>query len=250
MNKAISIAGFDPTGWAGTLADVKVFSDMGLMASAAITAITVQDLTTVREVVPVEPVILRRQIESILDGKNECAVKIGMLGSEACARAVAHVLAEKKPPIIVIDPVLSSTAGTPLVDGKGLEVIKKKLLPMATLVTPNIKEASVLTGRVVSTPGEMREAAKIFFNDFMGGQGAALIKGGHLKGQPIDILYDGRDFTEFSGMRLSGPPGLFHGTGCILSSAITAGLAKGRPLAGAVEQAKRYTEKTLKERSF
>ncbi len=246
MKRAISIAGFDPTGWAGVLADVRVFSDMGLAASAVVTALTVQDLTRVREVAPVEPGLLRGQIESVLTGRGMRAVKIGMLGTGAGAAVVVELLKKTKPNIIVLDPVLTSTAGTPLVDESGLEIIKSSLIPLTTLVTPNIREASVITGRPVTGDKEMREAARDIFNEFKAG--AVLVKGGHLRGAPIDLLYDGSVFTEFEGARLSGPARLFHGTGCLLSSAITAGLANGRTLESAVEQAKRYTEKVLNER--
>jgi len=248
MKRALSIAGFDPTGWAGILADVKVFTEMGLMASAVVTALTVQDLTSVREVAPVELGLLRGQIESLFNGKDEYAVKIGMLGSGEIAGEVARLLEESRPPVIVLDPVLASTAGTSLAGERGLEVIRDKLIPLATLVTPNIREASLITGVSVDDAKGMREAAVVIFNDFRAG--AVLIKGGHLGGAPIDILYDGSQFIEFEGLRLKGPVGLFHGTGCILSSAITAGLAQGRLLGDAVEQAKRYTEKILKERIF
>jgi len=246
MKKAISIAGFDPTGWAGVLADVRVFFDMGLMASAVVTAETSQDLTSVSEVTPSEPGLLSRQLESILTGQAACAVKIGMLGSGEVAEAVAGLLKKTTPPIVVLDTVLASTAGTPLVDEQGLEIIKKRLIPLAALVTPNIGEASVITGSAITGIEGMREAAEFFVETLHAK--AVLVKGGHLEGAPLDILYDGSDFTEFEGQRLMGPPGMFHGTGCILSSALTAALANGSSLIDAVEEAKRYTEKVMNER--
>jgi len=246
MKRGVTIAGFDPSGWAGTLADVRVFFDMGLMASAVVTAQTCQDLTRVYEVAPSEPGLLSRQIESLLSGPDMPAVKIGMLGSGEVAEAVARLLEALKPPLIVLDPVITSTAGTPLVDESGLEVIKKRLIPRATLVTPNLEEASLITGSIIEGVEGMREAARVFVNEFQAK--AVLVKGGHLHGAPLDILYDGFHFTEFEGNRLTGPAGLFHGTGCILSSALTATLASGRSLTSAVEEAKRYTEKVLNER--
>jgi len=246
MKKAVSIAGFDPTGWAGVLADVRVFFDMGLLASAVVTAETAQDLTSVSEVTPSDPGLLSRQLESILRGQGTCAVKIGMLGRGDVAEVVAGLLEKTTPPIIVLDTVLASTAGTPLVDEQGLEVIKKRLIPIATLVTPNIGEASVIRGRTITGIEGMRDAAEFFVEDLHAK--AVLVKGGHLSGAPLDILYDGSDFTEFEGQRLTGPAGLFHGTGCILSSAATAALANGRSLTEAVEEAKIYTEKILNER--
>jgi len=246
MKKAISIAGFDPTGWAGVLADVRVFFDMGLLASAVVTAETTQDLTRVSEVTPSEPGLLSRQLESILTGQDTCSVKIGMLGRGDVAEVVAGLLEKTTPPIIVLDTVLASTAGAPLVDEQGIGIIKKRLIPIATLVTPNIEEASLITGRTITGIEGMRDAAEFFVETL--NAGAVLVKGGHLKGAPLDILYDGSDFTEFEGQRLSGSAGLFHGTGCILSSAITAGLANGSSLGDAVKEAKRYTEKVLNER--
>jgi len=247
MKKALSIAGFDPSGWAGVLADVRVFFDMGLMASAVVTAETAQDLTSVSTVAPSEPGLLSRQLESVFAGQETSwAVKIGMLGSGEVAEAVAGVLEKTRPRIMVLDTVLASTAGTPLVDEQGLEIIKKRLIPIATLVTPNIEEASLITGRAITCPAEMREAALVFADELQAK--AVLVKGGHLKGAPIDILYDGSDFMEFEGQRLRGPAGLFHGTGCILSSALTAGLANGLSMIEAVEEAKIYTEKVLNER--
>jgi len=248
MKKAISIAGFDPTGWAGVLADVRVFFDMGLLASAVVTAETTQDLTRVSEVTPSEPGLLSRQLESILTGQDTCSVKIGMLGRGDVAEAVAGLLEKTTPPIIVLDTVLASTAGTPLVDEDGLQIIKKRLIPIATLVTPNIEEASLITGRTITGIEGMRDAAEFFVETL--NAGAVLVKGGHLKGAPLDILYDGSDFTEFEGQRLTGPAGLFHGTGCILSSALTAALSNGSSLTDAVEEAKRYTEKVLNERKI
>ncbi len=248
---ALTIAGFDPTGWAGLLADTAVFQSLGIEGAAVPTALTVQDLESVSECLPLGPEFLSRTLESLLRGSTVNAVKIGMLGSGTVAATVAEALQKNTPPAIVIDPVMASTGGTPLIDKEGIEVIKKDLIPLCTLVTPNIREAAILTGRAITNLAEMHDAAVDIYNDLKAG--AVLVKGGHLKGTPIDLLYDGTDFTEFKGKRLSGPRGLFHGTGCLLSSAITAWLAKGESLQEAVRQGKIHTKKILvkrKERFF
>ncbi|MFQ5427675.1 MAG: bifunctional hydroxymethylpyrimidine kinase/phosphomethylpyrimidine kinase [Thermodesulfobacteriota bacterium] len=246
--RALSIAGFDATGLAGLLADVLVFQSLGLEAMAVPTAITVQDLESVTDVAPVEPWFISSQIESLFRGPAIDAVKIGMLAAGAGARTVAEALQDKEqsPPVIVLDPVLASTGGTPLIDEEGITVIKDSLIPLCTLVTPNMQEASILSDRLVLDSEDMRQAALAIHNNLKAD--AVLVKGGHLEGRPLDILFDGSEFTEFEGQRLKGPRGIFHGTGCLLSSAITAGLAKGLALKDAVRQGKDHTAKILMER--
>ncbi len=243
---ALSIAGFDPTGWAGVLADVGVFRDFGLGASSAVTALTVQDLESVSDVRPVEPGLLGAQIESAFRAQAVSGVKIGMLGTGANVEAVAKALQKHGPHVAVLDPVLGSTRGAPLLDKDGINILKNRLMPLSSLVTPNLGEAAALTGLEVADAPSMREAARIISHEF--GAGAVLVKGGHLKGLPVDILYDRKVFQEFPGKRLAGPAGAFHGTGCLLSSAITAGLITGLTLFHAVKEAKAYVEKTLRKR--
>lgn len=245
LKKTLTIAGFDPTGWAGLLADAMVFKDMGTEPLGVPTAITVQDLLSVSEVAPLEAGLLSRQICSVLRTQTVAAVKIGMLATGRGAKAVAEAL-QKSPAIIVLDPVIASTGGTPLIDEEGLTVIKESLIPMATLVTPNMGEASVLTGSTVADIMGMKKAAECIHKNLK--PGAVLVKGGHMNGEPIDVLFDGREFTEFQGSRLIGPREVFHGTGCLLSSAITAGLTKGLCLKDAVREGKDHTEKILKKR--
>ncbi len=246
IKKVLSIAGFDPTGWAGVLADCMVFFELGAAPLAVPTALTVQDLLTVTEVNPVEAGILSRQLKSILQSPPIEGVKIGMLGSGEGAAAVAEALQKASPPVIVLDPVFASTAGTPLIDDKGLEVIKKSLIPLSTLLTPNMREASILTGDPVEDTSGMRRAAEKIVSTLRAK--AVLVKGGHLTGEAIDILYDGSEFREFKGARLEGPKALFHGTGCLLSSAITVKLAKGASLKEAVRESKDFTKKILLRR--
>ncbi len=244
--RALSVAGFDPTGWAGLLADVGVFSDFGLGAAGAVTALTVQDLVRVTEVRPVGAALLGAQVEAALGAPGLSGMKIGMLGTGANAKMLAEIIGRGGPGVVVLDPVLGSTGGVPLLDEEGVEVLKRRLLPLCTLVTPNLGEAGLLSGLDVRDASSMREAARLICLEL--GAGAALVKGGHLEGAPVDILYDGREFQELRGRRLTGPAGAFHGTGCILSSAAAAGLVRGCTLGSAVEEAKRYTEKTLEKR--
>lgn len=244
--RALSVAGFDPTGWAGVLADVGVFSDLGLGAAGAVTALTVQDLVRVSGVRPVAAALLGAQVEAALSAPGVEGMKIGMLGTGANAAVLAKIIGRGGPGVVVLDPVLGSTGGVPLLDEEGVEVLRERLIPLCTLVTPNLGEAGLLTGLDVRDAPSMREAARFICNEL--GAGAALVKGGHLEGAPVDILFDGSGFQELRGRRLAGPAGAFHGTGCILSSAAAAGLIKGLKLCAAVEQAKRYTEKTLEKR--
>ena len=244
----LSVAGFDPTGWAGLLADVGVFSDFGLGAAGAVTALTVQDLERVSEVRPVGAALLGAQTEAALEAPGICGMKIGMLGTGANAKILAEIIGRRGPRVVVLDPVLGSTGGVPLLDEEGVEVLRERLLPLCTLVTPNLGEARVLAGLDVDVrdASTMREAARFICLEL--GAGAVLVKGGHLDGAPADVLFDGREFQELGGQRLAGPAGAFHGTGCILSSAVAAGLIRGLGLCSAVEGAKRYTEKTLEKR--
>jgi len=245
MKKALSIAGFDPTGWAGVIADVKAFWAMGVEGLSAITALTVQDLASVGAVSPVSPVFLSEEITTLLDGFGVDAVKIGMLATAGNVRAVSRVIKEKGLKNIVLDTVFSSTGGHPLLDKDGVEVLKRRLLPLCTVVTPNLDEASVLAEIRINGPEEMEYAAVR-----ISGLGAAnvLVKGGHLEGPPVDILFDGKGFHYFEARRIKAPREAFHGTGCMLSSALTAGLARGKTVRKAAEEAKRYTEKVIRER--
>jgi len=246
LRRALTIAGFDPTGWAGVLADAGVYSDFGLGSAGVVTALTVQDLERVQEVRPVDALLLSAEIESALSSPLVSGVKIGMLGTGANVEAVADMIERHEPCLVVLDPVLGSTGGLPLLDKDGVKILRDRLLPLCTLVTPNLSEAATLTGREVNDIHSMREAAVIIYNEL--GPDAVLVKGGHLGTAPLDLLHDGTDFHELAGKRIHGPAGAFHGTGCLLSSAVTAGLVSGLGLHDAVERAKRYTEKILEKR--
>ncbi|GMR04679.1 MAG: bifunctional hydroxymethylpyrimidine kinase/phosphomethylpyrimidine kinase [Thermodesulfobacteriota bacterium] len=239
MKKALSIAGFDPSGWAGVLADAAAFRDFGLMGFSAVTSLTAQDFSSVKGVAPVEPAFLKKELSVILDCFEIDAVKTGMLATSANVRTVARVLKKAGIKNVVVDPVMRSTGGRALLTEDGVKTLIKNLVPLSSIVTPNIEEASVISGVRIKGVADMEEAAEKIF---CLGPGSVLIKGGHLEGTPVDILYDGKDFCYFKGRRIKGPKEAFHGTGCVLSSALASGLALGKTLKSAVDDAKRYTE--------
>ncbi len=245
MRTALTIAGADPSGGAGIQSDIKAFCAFGVTGLSIITSLTAQNNNSVRAKLVIPPAFLRKQLNALLEEFDIDAVKIGMLGSSANAIALSNLIARYGLKNIVLDTILSSTGGFPLIDRKGITAIKM-LMRRATVVTPNIPEAKALSGIDIKTAGDMERAAEVLYAL---GPEYVLIKGGHLKGSPVDILFDGRHFDYFTGARLKGKSEKFHGTGCILSAGIAAGLAKGRPVRRAVTEAKVYLERVLKERT-
>jgi hydroxymethylpyrimidine/phosphomethylpyrimidine kinase len=221
---ALTIAGSDPSGGAGIQADLKTFHRFGVYGEAVITLVTVQNSTRVSRVEMLPEDLVLAQLAAVLEDIPPAAAKTGALGTPEMVRAVAGAAASFRFPLVV-DPVMVSKHGAPLGGGAWEE-----LLPYAALVTPNLPEAEILTGKV-----EMREAARRLVG--MGAR-AALIKGGHSEGDAVDVLYDGRDFVDFPAPRIDTRH--THGTGCTYSAAIAAGLAAGLGLHDAVARAKRY----------
>ncbi len=244
MKTALTIAGADPSGGAGIQSDIITFRDFGLNAASVITALTAQNGVRVRAVLPVPARFIARQITTLLEEFDIASVKIGMVGSGENAAAIARVIKRNKLKNIVLDTVLRSSGGQRLIDRNGVEGIKT-LIPLSAVVTPNLMEASALTGLPVRDLEAMEEAARRIHSM---GAGSVLVKGGHLKGDPVDILYDGKRFTRFTGRRLEGGAKKLHGTGCILSAAIAAGLARGRGVRRSAADAKAYVEETLRQR--
>ncbi|MBI5643903.1 MAG: bifunctional hydroxymethylpyrimidine kinase/phosphomethylpyrimidine kinase [Deltaproteobacteria bacterium] len=244
MKTVLTMAGSDPSGWAGVQADILTFSFFGTRGLSAITAITAQTEKGVKAIYPVQPRLLKRQVSALLDECRPDAVKIGMLGTVENAGAIKALIQKWRLENVVLDPVLRSTGGYPLVGRKGMEAIKK-LLPLVTVVTPNTQEASVLSGINVNSVKDITEAAKVIRSL---GCRYVLVKGGHLKGPPVDVLYDGKRFRYFKGRRIQGKPEEFHGTGCLLSSAVAAGLANGKNVERAVKDAKGYVREILRKR--
>jgi len=237
---AMSIAGSDPSGGAGIQADLKTFHQFGVYGQAVITLLTVQNTVSVEhvEVMPAELVV--RQTQAVLRDMPPHAAKTGALGSAAVVEAVADLAASLGFPLVV-DPVMLSKHGAPLMDEEARRVVLRKLIPRARLVTPNIHEASALTGIPIDTISDMERAARRLVEL---GAGAVLVKGGHLPGDAIDLLVDGDELHRFTGERFE--TAHTHGTGCTYSAAITAELAKGVSLCKAVERAKHFITEAIR----
>ncbi len=233
----LTVAGSDPSGGAGLQADLMTATALGAYAATVVTAVTVQDTTGVRAVHEVPLDVVRGQLEVVLEDLDVRAVKVGMLGSPALVELVAELLADV--PALVVDPVMVSTSGHRLLPRDAEAALRDLLLPSATLVTPNLPEASVLTGLAAQTdPGELGRALLAL------GPGAVLLKGGHGDGPASDdLLVDRRGSTWFRAPRIDTPH--THGTGCTLSAAVATRLALGDPLADAVGAAKAYLGEAL-----
>ena len=240
MPVALSIAGSDPSGGAGIQADLKTFHQFGIYGEAAITLITVQNSTRVSRIEVMPPDLVAQQIEAVLEDIPPAAAKTGALGSAAIVSAVAALAARFDFPLVV-DPVMISKHGHALLAPDAVRVLRNELLPRATLLTPNIPEAEVLTGTSIQTLGDAREAAEAILRM---GPRAVLIKGGHLEGDSVDLLWDGKRMLSFRGDRIDTRH--THGTGCTYSAAITAGLAQGLELGDAVSRAKRFIHEAIR----
>ena len=237
---ALTIAGSDPSGGAGIQADLKTFHQFGVYGEAVVTLLTVQNSVRVSrvEVMPISLVL--EQIEAVLEDIPPAAAKTGALGSAEMVRALAHAAAMFRFPLVV-DPVMVSKHGLPLLPETAAAAIREELLPRGTLITPNVPEAEALTGMTIRTLDDMRRAAERICT--MGAR-AVLIKGGHMDADATDVLYDGAEWREFPAVRLATRH--THGTGCTYSAAITAGLASGLTLAAAVERAKRFIHEAIR----
>jgi hydroxymethylpyrimidine/phosphomethylpyrimidine kinase len=227
------VAGLDPTGGAGLAADDEAIREAGARAWLVAAALTAQGPKGARGAFPVTPELLVAQVDALLDGARPRALKTGMLGSGANARALADRLGRVRAPLVV-DPVLSATSGLSLFDGKPADLAP--LLAHAALATPNWPELEALAGRALASEEEAVRAAREL------PARAVLVKGGHREGPPVDLLVRGRKVTRFTGRRR---PGTARGTGCRLASGIAARLALGEALEDAVRAAKRYVERYL-----
>jgi hydroxymethylpyrimidine/phosphomethylpyrimidine kinase len=243
MARLLVIAGSDSSGGAGIQADVKTAQAFGVYAQTAITAVTVQNTlgVTAAHIVPVD--VVRDQIIACLSDIGADAIKTGMLGNAAMTQMVADTLAEHAPGIpLVVDPVMVAKGGSSLLDADAIAVLKKKLLPMAALVTPNLPEAEALTGILPVSEHRLRNCAMVFK---LLGCNAVLFKGGHGEGSIVrDTLWFGGDFTDFQAPRQATPH--THGTGCTLATAIACGLAQGRDMPDAVARAHAYVQAAIK----
>jgi hydroxymethylpyrimidine/phosphomethylpyrimidine kinase len=234
---ALTIAGSDPSGGAGIQADLKVFHQLKVYGTSAITLITVQNTKRVSKVEFLTAELVGEQIDAVLEDLPPNAAKSGALGTAAIIEAIAS-RALGCP--LIVDPVMLSTQGPALMGPSALDALRNKLLPKATLLTPNLHEASVLAGITIETPEQMKEAAKRI-RDL--GVPSILVKGGHLNGHPLDILLHNGVFTEFPSVRVNTKH--THGTGCTYSAAITAFIARGLTIPDAVDRAKRYIHEAI-----
>lgn len=236
---ALTIAGSDPSGGAGLQADLKTFHQFGVYGEAVVTLVTVQNTRAVSRIEVMPPDLVREQIAAVLADIPPQAAKTGALGSAAVVEAVAEMARGFSFPLVV-DPVMISKHGTRLISSEAEEYLKKMLLPHCFLVTPNIPEAEALSGLTIRGMLDMEEAAKRIT-----GLGArtVLIKGGHLEGRPVDLLYSKTGLRRYEGERVVSRH--THGTGCTYSAAITAGLAQSLSLEDAVARAKRFIQAAI-----
>ncbi len=238
---ALTIAGSDSGGGAGIQADLKTFAALGVHGVAALTCITAQNPKRVQGIESCSASIVRHQLDAVFEELPPTAAKTGMLYSEAIIRVVADYLKEHQLPLIV-DPVMVATSGARLLAPQAIRTLCRRLLPLATLITPNLSEAEVLTGTQLSSVEDLRRAAKELHHRF---GAAVLVKGGHLKGlrEAADIFYSGTEELLLSAPFVRGVR--THGSGCTYSAAITAYLASGLALAKAVARAKEFITQAI-----
>jgi len=235
MKKVLTIAGSDSSGGAGIQADLKTFCANGVYGMSVITAITAQNTTGVFGVEDISVEMVEGQLDAVFDDIFPDAVKIGMVSSPQIIEAIAKKLEQYKPENIVLDPVMVSTSGASLITDDAYIMLTQRLIPLATLITPNIPEAQRLSGMSINDVNDIKTAAKIMGDKF---NVPFLLKGGHGTNDSNDLLYKNGEYIEFEGERIDNPN--THGTGCTLSSAIAANLAKGLDMEKAIAAAKEY----------
>jgi hydroxymethylpyrimidine kinase/phosphomethylpyrimidine kinase len=236
----LTIAGSDSGGGAGIQADLKVIALLGGYGTSVITALTAQNTLGVQGVFPVPVAFIKKQLESVLSDIDIDVVKTGMLGQADVVSLVARILKKFKVQKLVLDPVMISESGHRLMEEKAVQILKDKLFPLAGLITPNLSEASSLTGLPVRTRADMKRAARVIKE---GTRGNVLIKGGHLSGAAVDLFFDGATFLEFSSPRIQTRN--THGTGCTLSAAIATFWGQGLSLIDALGKAKEFITKAI-----
>ncbi len=240
MKKALTIAGSDSSGGAGIQADIKTMIANGVYAMSAITALTAQNTTGVTGIMDVTPEFLKEQLDNIFTDIRPDAVKIGMVSSGGIITAIVEKLKEYDAANIVVDPVMVATSGAKLISDEAIEALKAELLPIASVITPNIPEAEVLSGMTIKNEDDMVAASRAINVKY---GCAVLCKGGHSINDANDLLVDGASMRWFYGKRINNPN--THGTGCTLSSAIASNLAKGFSLEESVDRAKKYISGAL-----
>ncbi len=240
IKTALTIAGSDSSGGAGIQADLKTMLANGVYGMSAITALTAQNTMGVTAISEVTPDFLGQQIDAVFTDIFPDAVKTGMVANAQLIEIIAERLTFYKAKNIVVDPVMIATSGARLISENAIETLKEKLLPIATIITPNIPEAEVLSGMKITTKYDMENAAEIIYKTY---GCAVLLKGGHSISDADDLLYENEETTWFESVRIDNPN--THGTGCTLSSAIASNLAMGHELKTAVKLAKKYISGAL-----
>jgi len=240
MQTALTIAGSDSGGGAGLQADLKTFAAHGVFGLTAVTAVTAQNSLGVAAVLPMPPDLVTKQIDAVISDFGAAATKIGMLATADIVRAVARAIDAHHLQNVVLDTVMIAKGGATLLDDDAVEILGVQLLPLATVITPNIPEAERLTRRRISSIADMRDAARALIS---AGARSVVIKGGHLDGPAVDVFDNGTTMTELAADRVPGRH--THGTGCTFSSAIAARLALGDALLAAIEAAKAYVTQAI-----
>lgn len=241
MKIALTIAGSDSGGGAGIQADLKTFHQFGVFGTSVITAVTAQNTAEVRGVQTIDPALVREQIFAVADDLPPDATKTGMLATRELVDVVATAIRERDLPNVVVDPVMVATSGDRLLEESAVRTMVERLLPLATIVTPNVPEAELLTGRVIVDADDMAAAGSELRE---GGAAAVLVKGGHLEGEDaVDVLVTGTIPVTFTHPRIATRQ--THGTGCTLSAAIAAGLARGEELTDAVSHALDFVHRAI-----
>ena len=241
--KALTIAGSDSGGGAGIQADLKTFSAFRVFGMSVITAVTAQNSLGVQGVENLPPAFVALQLRSVLEDFGADAAKCGMLSTAPIIDAVSATLLERPVEKLVVDPVMVAKSGDPLLQPDARKALADRILPLALVVTPNLPEAEALAGIPVTGRSDMEEAARRIH---LLGPRYVLVKGGHLKGgDAVDLLWNGRSFTEFTAPRVDSPN--IHGTGCTFSAAIAAGLARGQALGDSIRSAKAYVTRAIRE---
>jgi hydroxymethylpyrimidine/phosphomethylpyrimidine kinase len=241
MKKVMLIGGSDSGAGAGVQADLKTVTALGVYGTTVITALTAQNTLGVQDIYPVPPAFVAQQIDSVMQDIGTDALKTGMLLEKEIVKVVAEKICKYGIEKVIVDPVILAKGGYPLLNEDALEVLKSALISFSLLVTPNVNEAERLSGVTVTGTSDLKEAAKRLHA--LGARNV-LIKGGHLTGEEAqDLLYDGREFTTFTSPRIPGVS--IHGSGCMLASSISAGLAKGQPLKEAIRLAREFLQKAM-----
>lgn len=240
MKTALTIAGSDSGGGAGIQADIKTMTMNGVFATCAITAITAQNTLGVTGIMDVSAEFLAKELDAVFTDIPPDAVKIGMVSATSIIETIAEKLIEYKAKNIVLDPVMVATSGAKLISDDAIYALTEKLIPLATLITPNIPEAEVLADMKITSVEDMLSASKIISEKY---SCAVLCKGGHSLNDSNDLLYSAGNYKWFNGKRIDNPN--THGTGCTLSSAIASNLAKGYDLETSIQRAKDYISGAL-----